>query len=65
MPANLFKIPRFLKAKDPEALSKAMLQNNISKQTEFEYYSILFVKDTWYAWYYEDIEREVRNGQRS
>ena len=62
LPANLFKIPRFLEASNPADLSKKMLKNNLGKQMEFKYFDIQFVKGKWYAWYYEDVEMEVKRG---
>ncbi len=61
LPANLFLIPSFLKAKTPDKLKELMLENNISKGAEFNYFDIQFVKNNWYAWFYEDISKPAVN----
>lgn len=60
------RIPQYLKARTEDELLGLMLSNNLKKGREFEYFSIQFVKNNWFAWYYfevdlkEKISKEVK-----
>ena len=58
-PANINRIPNFLKAKSPDKLRALMLRNNVSKGTEFKYFDISFSNGNWYAWFLEDITQQL------
>lgn len=60
MAGNAFKVPVFLKATDPDELVKAMLQKNLKDHTEYKYFDIQKQGKFWYAWYYKNIEKEVK-----
>jgi len=47
------QIPNYLKAASPEDLRLLMLKNNIEKGVWFKYFDIQFVKNSWYAWYFD------------
>ena len=44
----------FLKSKDPNELSKLMIDNN-SKKNSYHGYTIIFADGFWYAWFEVDI----------
>lgn len=46
--------PRFLKASTAKALERAMLRNNLKRQS-WHQYQIIFDGSSWYAWYYVDL----------
>lgn len=52
--ARLDNIPNYLTARSPQGLRRAMLVNNLRKQTQLVYSNIQFVDGKWYAWFYEE-----------
>lgn len=46
-------IKRHIKASTPKGLERAMLRNNVSKNTWFDY-QIIFDGKEWFAWYLDD-----------
>jgi hypothetical protein len=48
------QIPRFVKAKTPKGLERAMLQNNMARKS-WHNYQIVFDGKEWFAWYYVDL----------
>jgi hypothetical protein len=56
-PPSLVDVPHFIKARTPEALKRAMLDNNVRLKAFVGYFSIQFVNGYWYAWYTIDIEK--------
>ena len=55
--ANKREIPNFIKARNPKRLRVFMINNNIRLRSTVNYFNIQFVKNEWYAWYYEPIEK--------
>jgi hypothetical protein len=60
MAGNQFKIPVYVKATTEDLLVKAMLENNLKGHTEYQYFDIQKRGKFWYAWYYKNIETEVK-----
>jgi hypothetical protein len=48
-----FNIPHYLKAGSPEGLRLAMLNNNMLRGKEYDYYQIIYDGKSWFAWFYE------------
>lgn len=59
-PGNVFNIPNFIQEKTPIKLQQAMLRLNASRGKEYQFFDIQYVNGSWYAWYYEDVEQQVR-----
>lgn len=53
-PPSLVDVPHYVKARTPDALIKAMLQNNMRLKAYVNYFDIQFVNGSWYAWYLID-----------
>lgn len=53
--ARSLTAPRFLKAKSPKGLERAMLLNNI-RRSSLHNYTIVFDGKEWFAWYYVDLD---------
>lgn len=65
-PGNSFNIPHFISAGSPEGLRRKLLENNLVNGTEYQYYSIVFDGNSWFAWYYREASEKpklVKNGK--
>ena len=62
---NSLNFPSFIKAKTADALSGAMMKNNLVHRKEFTYYDIQFVKGEWYAWFYFDHSAALKGVKRA
>lgn len=60
MAGNQFKVPVYLKAQTEDLLVKAMLENNLKLHAECQYFDIQKRGKFWYAWYYKNMEAEVK-----
>lgn len=49
-----FTVPMYLTAKTADELMMVMAKNNVKYGTNFKYVDIQFVENKWYAWYYHD-----------
>lgn len=60
MPNNskqITRIPLSLRAKSPEELSLACLENNLQYGAEFHYFQIIKDGREWVAWYYAELDK--------
>lgn len=53
--ASALTAPRFVKAKSPKGLERAMLQNNI-KRARQHVYTIVWDGKDWFGWYYVELD---------
>lgn len=60
MNKTVWKAPRHVKARTPEMLTRAMVENNLRQQIEFNYFNIGKQDDEWFAWYLADVSDLVR-----
>lgn len=60
---NIFHIPNFLKAKTIIQLQQAMLEQNVAKGKEYKYFDIQYVNGSWYSFYYEDVEQQMKGAK--
>jgi len=57
---NCLVSPSFLKAENAQALERLMLENNIKHNTSFNYFSVTFAQNDWYAFYYINQELKLK-----
>lgn len=60
MNKTVWKAPRHVKARTPELLTRAMVENNLRQKIEFNYFQIGKADNEWYAWYLADVSDLVR-----
>lgn len=58
--ASPLLIPHYVKARTPEGLKRAMLQNNLKFKAYCNYSNIQFVDGNWYAWFTVDLNLSER-----
>jgi len=56
---KLSMVPVYITAKTKEDLTLAMLNNNIQKSKQFQYFDIQKDGKEWIAWYYTDVYEEA------
>lgn len=56
---KLSMVPVSIRAKSSEELTLAMLDNNIQKSKQFQYFDIQKDGKEWVAWYFTDIYEEA------
>jgi excinuclease UvrABC nuclease subunit len=54
---QITRIPLSVRAKTPEELSIACLENNLKYETEFHYFQIMKEGKEWIAWFYAELEK--------
>lgn len=65
---NSLRIPRFLSASNPRDLERAMLENNLKKSKEHNYFDIHPDGKSWFVWFYEEVEvrtEEILKGAKN
>ena len=50
-------IPNYIKAKSEKRLRLLMLASNLKDGITYKYFDIQYVKGSWYAWYYAEINQ--------
>jgi len=56
---KLSMVPVHISAKTREELTLVMLDNNIKKSKQFQYFDIQKDGKEWIAWYYNDVYEEA------
>lgn len=56
---SLLHVPHYVRAKTPDALTKAMLANNMKLKAHVGYFDIQYANGYWYAWFIIDIEKTL------
>ena len=59
-------IPNYIEASTLKELRLLMLKNNIQKSMFFKYFDIQFVNKKWYAFYFDEADRDnnILQGKR-
>ena len=60
---NIFHIPNFLKEKTAIKLQQSMLKLNTVKGKEYKYFDIQYVNGSWYAFYYDSVEEQLKGAK--
>ena len=65
MDGHLFTVPHYVKAPNPDALIKAMVNENIRFGVTFKYFDIQFQGRMWFAWYLRDATFKAKQNLES
>lgn len=50
--ANLFAVPNYVKASNPQGLRRLMYQVQLKDRMQYKFFDISFVNGYWFAWYF-------------
>lgn len=57
--ANLFAVPKYVKAASPNGLRRMMYQVQLKDRMQYNFNSIQYVNGYWYAWYFYEPKTHV------
>lgn len=53
---NKVNTPNFIQANSPSELMESCLLKSIEKNSDIKFFDIQFVKNSWFAWYYDEVD---------
>lgn len=63
--SKITRIPNYLSARSPQALRRLMLAMNMKMGGEVKYFDIQFVQGKWFAWFFLDIEDDLKTHKKT
>lgn len=58
--ANIFALPKYVKATSPEGLRRFMYMVQAKDKMQYNFFDISFVDGYWYAWYFFEPKTQVQ-----